>query len=208
MYLFARQTVVTGLDAQKWSVDVGGAAATALGVEVGVWANVLSPGVGTTTWTSLWPDLSALEKGLSVLLSDAKYLSLVAQGPQFVNGAINDMLFQIVYEGSGAGGEAKYASTVAAVCAPGNIAQGMMNGIEIAQKVEHTTGISTAFLAGQTGPYGGVSWLAGYENIEAFEAAQHKLETDTGFVEFVDSATGVYVADPTITQTILYMKIN
>jgi hypothetical protein len=208
MYLFARQTVVRGVDAQRWSIDIGVAAAAGLGVEVGVWANVLSPGVGTMTWTSLWPNLSALEKSLVALLSSNKYLTLLGEGQQFINDAVNDTLFQIVYEGSDPGGEAKYASTVTAVCAPGNFARGMLSGIEIAQKAEHTTGISTAFLAGQTGPYGGVSWLAGYESIEAYEAAQHKLEADAGFVQFVDSVTGAYVADPNVTQTTLYMKIN
>jgi hypothetical protein len=208
MYLLARRAVVRGLDAGKWTVEIGAAAAAGLGAEVGVWANVLSPGVGTTTWTSLWPDLSALEKGFANLQSDAKYLALVAEGPKFINGAIDDTLYQIVYEGSSPGGEAKYASTVHAVCAPGNFARGMMSGIEIAQKVEQTTGVSTGFLAGQTGSYGGVTWLSGYESIEAFETAQHKLEADTGFVEFVDEVTGAYVVDANITQSTLYRRIN
>jgi hypothetical protein len=208
MYLFARQAVVRGLDSGKWSVDIGAVAAAGLGVDVGVWTNVLSPGVGTTTWTTMWSDLSALEKGFAALLSDAKYLALVAEGPQFINGAIDDTLYEIVYEGSGGGGEAKYASTVTAVCAPGNFARGMLGGIEIAQKAEQATGVSTGFLAGQTGPYGGVTWLSGYESIEAFEAAQHKLAADTGFVEFIDGVTTAYVADPNLTQSTLYMRMN
>ena len=101
MYLFVRRTTVRGLDAQKWSVDIGNAAAEGLGVEVGVWSNVLSPGVGTTSWTSRWSDLSSLEKGLTALMGDAKYLGLAAEGQAFVEGAIDDTLFQIVYEGSG-----------------------------------------------------------------------------------------------------------
>jgi hypothetical protein len=208
MYLLARQAVVRGLDAQKWAVDIGAAAAAGLSVDVGVWVNVLSPGVGTTTWTSMWPDLGALAKGFAATLSDAKYLELLAEGPNFINGAVDDTLFQIVYEGSGPSAEAKYASTVTAVCAPGNFARGMLGGIEIAQKAEQATGVSTGFLAGQTGPYGGVSWLSGYESIGAFEAAQHKLAEDTSFVEFIDKVTDAYVADPSITRSTLYMRIN
>ena len=208
MYLFTRQTVARGTDSEKWAVEIGAAAAAGLGVDVGVWATVLSPGFGTTTWTSMWSDLSALEKGFASLMSDAKYLALVADGVQFVNGAVDDTLYEIVYEGSGVVENARYASTVTAVCAPGNFARGMMGGIEIAQKAEKTTGVPTGFLAGQTGPYGGVSWLALYEGIEAYESAQHKLAQDGGFVEFIDSVTGAYVADPNVTQSTLYMSIN
>ncbi|MGC2168149.1 MAG: hypothetical protein WA580_03510 [Acidimicrobiales bacterium] len=208
MYLFARRTVVRGQDALKWSVDIGAAAAAGLNAEVGVWANAFSPGVGTITWTSRWPDLGTLGKSLEGLLSDAKYLALVAEGQNYVNGAIDDTLFQIVYEGSAPTSDAKYASTVSAVCAPGNFGRGMMSGLEIAQKAEQSTGVSTAFLAAQTGPYGAVSWLAGYDGIEAFEAAQHKLEADMSFIEFLDGVTGAYVADPMVTRSTLYMRVN
>jgi hypothetical protein len=208
MYLFARQAVLRGLEAGKWSVDIGAAAAGGLGVDVGVWANALSPGFGTTTWTSMWSDLGALEKAFAALSSDATYLALVAEGPQFINGTIDDLLFEIVYEGSAPGSQSRYVTTVTAVCAPGNLARGMMNGIEIAQKVEQVSGVSTAFLAGQTGPYGGVSWLTGFENLEAYETAQHKLTADTKFVEFLDGVTTAYVADPNITQSTLYMRVN
>jgi hypothetical protein len=208
MYLFARQAVVRGLDAGKWTVDIGAAAAAGLGVDVGVWANTLSPGFGTTTWTSTWSDLSALEKGFATLVSDAKYLALAAQGQQFINGAIDDSLFEIVYEGSDPGGQFRYVGTVTAVCAPGNLGRGMFSGIEIAQKVEQTTGVSTGFLARQTGPYGGVSWLSGFESMEAFETSQHKLAADTKFVEFLDGVTTAYVTDPNITQSTLYVRVN
>ncbi len=208
MYLFVRRTTVRGLDAQKWSVDIGNAAAEGLGVEVGVWSNVLSPGVGTTSWTSRWSDLSSLEKGLTALMGDAKYLGLAAEGQAFVEGAIDDTLFQIVYEGSGGSAVAKYASTVSAVCAPGNLGRGMMSGVEIAQRAEQSTGVSTAFLAGETGPYGAVSWLAGYDTIDAYEAAQQKLTADMSFVEFIDGVTQAYIADPAVTRSTLYMRMN
>jgi len=80
MYLFARQAVLRDLEAGKWSVDIGAAAAGGLGVDVGVWANALSPGFGTTTWISMWSDLGALEKAFAALSSDATYLALVARG--------------------------------------------------------------------------------------------------------------------------------
>jgi hypothetical protein len=208
MYLFVRRAVIRGLDAQKWAIDIGAAASEGLDARVDVWSSVLSPDVGNTTWTTMWPDLSSLENSLASLLSNPKYLALVAEGPQFIGGAIDDVLFQIVYPGAGPTVDARYAGSVTAVCAPGNFSRGMLGGLEIAQRVEQTTGVSTGFLVRQTGPYGGVTWLAGYESIEAYETAQQKLAADTGFPEFIDQRTTAYVADPSTTQATLYMKIG
>jgi hypothetical protein len=173
-----------------------------------VWATVLSPGVGTVTWTSYWEDLSAVEKGFAELAGNAKYVELAGAGAQFVNGPIDDTLYEFVYAGAGTDPDVRYASTVSAVCAPGNFARGMMSGIEIAQKAEKATGVSTGFLAGQTGAYGRVLWLAGYKSMAEFEKAQHDLSADTSFIEYIDSTTGAYQPDATITQSTLHMRIS
>jgi len=96
------------MDSQKWAVDIGAVAAEGMGNAVGVWATVLSPGFGTITWTSRWADLSALEKGFANLMGNAKYAELAATGAEFVNGPINDVLYEIVYEGSSGNDDARY----------------------------------------------------------------------------------------------------
>jgi hypothetical protein len=208
MYLLARQINLRGLDFEKWAVEIGAAAAAGLGNDVAVWTTVLSPGVGTVTWTSMWEDLSAVEKGFVSVNTNAKYLELAAKGIDFVNGPINDTLYETVYEGNAPSDDATYVGTVSAVCAPGNYARGMMGGVEIAQAVEKATGVSTAFLAAQTGPYGSVIWIAGYKNIAAYEAAQHALAADTSCVELIDATTGAYQSDSSVTQATLHMRLN
>jgi Na+/alanine symporter len=208
MYLLARQANLRGLDSQAWAVKIGAAAAEGLGNEVGVWATVLSPGFGTVTWTSRWADLVALEKGFAEVSVNAKYLGLAAEGAAFVNGPINDTLYEVAYEGSSPIDDARYVGTVTAVCAPGHFARGIMGGLEIAQRAEKATGVSTSFLTGQTGAYGTVVWLAGYKDIAEFEKAQHALAADMSFIEYIDTATDAYQADPSLTQSTLYMRIS
>ncbi len=211
MYLLARQANLRGLDSQSWAVEIGAAAAAGLGNDVGVWGSFLSPGVGSVTWTTWWEDLSAIEKGFAGIIGNAKYLELAAKGAEFVNSVIDDTLYETVYEGMDAGGggdDVRYVGTVSAVCAPGNFARGMMGGIEIAQGAEKATGVSTGFLARQTGAYGSVVWIAGYKTIAEFEAAQHALAADTSFVALVDSTTGAYHPDPSITQSTLHVRLN
>jgi hypothetical protein len=208
MYLFTRQANLRGIDSPNWAVEIGAAAAAGLNNEVAVWANVLSPGFGTITWTSRWTDLSSIEKGFAALLGDAKYLDLASQGVEILNGPINDTLYEVVYAGSGANLDARYAGTVTAVCAPGNIGRGILGGIEIAQRAEKATGVSTAFLQGQTGAYGSVVWLAGYDDMAHFEAAQHALAADMSFIEYIDSATDAYQANAALSQSTLFMRLN
>ena len=68
--------------------------------------------------------------------------------------------------------------------------------------------MSTGFLAGQTGAYGRVLWLAGYKSMAEFEKAQHDLSADASFIEFIDTTTGAYQPDSTITQSTLHMRIS
>jgi hypothetical protein len=208
MYLLARQAVVRGQDVEKWAVDIGAAVSSGLGVDVGVWTNVLSPGIGTVTWTSRWENLGAIERGFATLAGDAKYLALVADGRDFVNGPLDDSLYEVVYPGSAPSLTSRYASTVFSNCSPGNLARGVLTGIEIAQKAEQATGVSTSFLTGQTGPYGGVLWLAAYDTIEEFEAAQHKLAAETSFIEYVDSNSDAYLEGANVTRTVVHMRLN
>jgi len=208
MYLLARQANLRGLDFEKWAVEIGAAASAGIGNDVAVWATVLSHGVGTVTWTSNWEDLSAIERGFANLMTDTKYRDLAAQGAELVNGPINDTLYDTVYEGNAPSTDATYAGTVTAVCAPGNFARGMMGGVEIAQAVEKATGTSTAFLAGQTGPYGSVVWIAGYKDIAAYETAQKALAADMEFVGMIDATTGAYQPDSQITLATLHMRLS
>jgi hypothetical protein len=210
MYLLARQANLRGLDAPAWAVEIGAAAAAGLGTDVGVWATALSPGFGTITWTSMWADLTALEKGFADISVSAKYLEIAAKGVEFLNGSIDDTLYESVYEGSdaGAANDARYVGTISAVCAPGNFARGMMGGIEIAQRAEKATGVSTGFMSAQTGAYGSVMWVAGYKTMAEFEAAQHSIAADMSFVEYVDSVSTAYQPVPSVTQSTLHMRLN
>jgi hypothetical protein len=208
MYLLARQAVVRGQGAEKWAVDIGAAAAAGLGTDVGVWTNILSPGVGNVTWTSRWENLSAVEKSYATLAGDAKYLALVADGREFVNGPLDDSLYEVVYPGSSPSLTSRYASTVFSNCSPGNFARGVLTGVEIAQKAEQASGVSTAFLTGQTGPYGGVLWLAGYDSLEEFETGQHKLAAEMSFIEYVDANSDAYLEGANVTRTVLHMRLN
>jgi hypothetical protein len=207
MYLFTRQARISGPDAFKWAATIRDHVAKVTASEIQLWATTLSPGYGTVTWVSSWDDLASLETSFAKLVGDAKYLALAAEGAPFINGGIDDMLYQSLYDGSGASGSVQLVSSIQAVCTNGQIAKALTNGVEIAQKAESTGGRPTMFLTNVTGNYGGVGWLTGYENLAAFEEANAKLNADANWLAYLDGATTCYVQDVGATQSTLHSLI-
>ena len=60
--------------------------------------------------------------------------------------------------------------------AQGNIERAMTTGVEIGQKVEATTWLSTLFLQMVTGPGGAVGWPTGYEIVTQLERVDGRPE--------------------------------
>ena len=207
MYLFTRQARIVGPDAVKWASTIRDHVAKMTESEIQLWATTLSPGFGKVTWTSSWDDLGSLETSFAKLVVDAKYLALAAEGGPFINGGVDDMLYQSLYDGSGESGSVQLVSSIQAVCATGQIAMALANGVEIARRAESATGRPTMFLTNVTGNYGGVGWLSGYESLAAFEEANAKLNADADWLTFVDGATTCYAQDVGVTQSTLHVLI-
>jgi len=207
MYLFTRRARLHSAAGLEWAVAILGRVKEVTGSDVQLWGNAYSPGFGTISWTSWHADLGSLEGAMGKLQGDAKFAELSAEGSSLVEGPVDDGLVQLIYGAPDPAASTQLVNGVQAVCAAGNFARGMTAGVEIAQKVEAVAGVPMLFGRGLTGPYGGVGWLSGYENLVAFESAQEKLAVDPGFLEFIDSTKGCYVEDPAITQSMLYMKI-
>jgi len=212
MYLFTRRGRVDGGDtvgAMTWATEVTAKASQISGLDIGLWTQVFSPQIGTLVWTVFLPDLATLETAGDKLAADAAYVTLQDSGSTHISSGLDDGLYQILHgEADPNGTPPEYVSVVQAVCATGNIANGMALGVEIAQKVESITGITTSFATHMTGSYGAVAWMTGYDNIGALESANEKLNSDPSFLSLVDSkAAGAYVEDPSITTQLLYRRL-
>ena len=207
MYLFSRQARLLGADGATWAAEIAGAAGAACGNPVQVWTPMLSPGFGTANWTSWWPDLASLEKGMAAIGADARYVELAAEGRQHLEGAVDDALFQPIHGAPDPDAGNGWVSSVSAVCAAGNLARAMTAGVEIAQRAEAATGRSTMFVRALTGPYGGVGWLTGYEDLAGFEAGSQAMAADEGWLSLLDSTQGCFVEDPVATQAVLWQHV-
>jgi hypothetical protein len=177
-------------------------------LNVGLYALMFSPGVGTLSWSCFVPDLATLEAGNDKLLVDEAYVSMLDAGAKFALGGADDALLQIIYGEPDASRQIEYATTVQTVCANGSLTKGMELAVEIAQRAEKVLGVPVLVAAGSTGEYGSVGWISGYTDVQELERSQQALAADAKFGEFVDkSVKGVYAEDASLTQQLIYRHI-
>ena len=210
MYLFSRRARLAGGNGTaglEWASSIGAKVNQITGQEIQLWGTVYSPGFGTVSWTGWFADLASLESVGDKLQADPGYLELADAGAKLTEGGLDDAIFQPIYGEPDPAQEIQYVGGVVGVIASGNFARGMAAGVEIAQKAEKITGLSTMFGSSLTGPYGSVGFLTGYENIAVLEAAQNKLASDASWIKLIDSTKGCFVEDAVTTQSTLYRRL-
>lgn len=211
MYLFSRRTRLAGgngMEGLAWATSMVAKVKEITGQEIQLWGTVYSPGFGTVSWTGWFEDLASLEALGDKLQADPGYLELADKGAQLTEGGLDDAIFQPIHGAPDLTQEVQYVGGVAGVIAAGNFARAMAAGVEIAQKSEKITGLSTMFVSSLTGPYGSVGFLTGYENIAALEVAQNKLAANASWIKLIDSTKGCFVEDAAITQSTVYRRLG
>lgn len=217
MYLFDRRVRLRAgspTDAMEWTTAVAEKAAQVCGLDIAVWASTFGPAVGTVAFTTVVPDLAALEAAFDKLQADPAYLDLASKGQQYAPDGADDHLAQFVHPDperlaqltAADGPQPTYATVVESQCTSGSLGKGLETGVRIAQAVESATGVPTSFLLGSTGLYGAVAWITTYDDIEALERAEAAVNHDPAFVELVDNgAAGVF--DAAGTTQLVYRRL-
>jgi hypothetical protein len=207
MYLFARTGQLTSGGSIDWAKRIGAAAGEALGNPVALYARAFSKGFGRVSWTSLWPDLATLESRSGALMASGDYAALAAEGAGHLVGPIDDQLSMIV-NGDPAGTDAPaYVWTVSAVAANGHIAGAVGGAVEIATFAESVTGRHVVVVANETGVFGSLGWVTGFESLAAFEADNAKLAADPGWFTMLDRLGENYAAAPAFSESALWVKL-
>jgi hypothetical protein len=177
-------------------------------IGVSLYGQMYSPDVGTLVWSSFVPDLTTLETATDKLTADDGFAAMVDEFAPLTTGQLDDGLMQLVYGQPDPNRTIEYVTAVQAVCANGKLTNGIEFGVEIAQRVEKTTGVPTLFATTTTGVYGGVGWFTAHSDIASMEAAEAAIAADAGFTKFVDSKAGqLYAAEPMLTQQRVYRRI-
>ena len=206
-YLFSRQARLGPgniADAMGWATRITEKVNAVTELDVSLWSTVFSPALGTLSWVAIVEDLAQLEAADGKLMVDGAYLDLLDEGAKYSNGQLaDDSLVNLIYMDPGAAdSNPTYVSVVDAVLTPGAYVRGIELGVEIAQRASKISGQPVSFGAAQTGVYGGVAWVAGYDSVEQLQAAGEALAADASFSKLLDDeASKAYQAGAT-TQTV------
>jgi hypothetical protein len=206
MYLFSRTARLRPGDTREsmaWALGITEKVNQITSLDIGLWTTVLSPGVGTLSWSTVVENLTQLEDAEAKLMVDDGYLDLLDQGARFSSGeAINDVVGQIISGELDPSRKPTHAAVVEAELAPGGFAKGIEAGIEIADRATKLSGLPTVFMIASTGTYGGVAWLTTASSLEALERGEQATNGDPDFIRYIDEvASKVYQPQGT-TQTL------
>ena len=211
MYLFTRRVRLAPGHSRKalaWAIDQTERVNRITGINVSAYTTMFSPEVGTITWSAFVPDLTALEEASDKLAVDDEFVTATDQGAALILGGAHDTLGMVVHGEPDPGRTVEYATVARTVCAAGKLGRGLELGATIASEVERITGVPTLFVAGTTGPYGGVAWISGHADIASMEAAEQALTADPGWLELIDgTAAGVYSDEAGGTEQVVYRHI-
>ena len=129
MYLFSRRAQLSGVklrEAMGWAVAAGERVTQTTGLQVGLWAQVHSPGVGTLVWATFVPDLATLEGATDKLAVDDAYNALGDRAVEFViPGSVDDSLSVVVHGEPDPNRQVEYVAAVRTTIVAGKIGKGM-----------------------------------------------------------------------------------
>jgi hypothetical protein len=203
MYLFSRTARLQAgrtRESMAWAVAITEKVNQITSLDIGLWTTVLSPGVGTLSWSTVVENLTQLEDAEAKLMVDDGYLDLLDQGAQFSSAdAVDDIVGQIVSGELDPSRQPTHAAVVEAELMPGGFAKGIEVGIEIADRATKLSGLQTVFMIASTGTYGGVAWLTTASSLDELERGELATNGDPEFIHYIDEvASKVYQAQGTM----------
>jgi hypothetical protein len=200
MYLFTRRTRLAPkhqLDGIEWAAAIAEKVNQVTALDVGVWTPVMSPGLGTLSFGCAVETLTDLENAEAKLMADPIYLDLATKGAEMSTGQLDDMVAQYLVGGGDLGFAPTHVAVVQSQLANGSLQRGIAAGVAIAEKATQIGGLSTAFLVGTTGVYGGIAWMTAAPTLADLERTEQTVNTNPEFLELVDSSSECYLGGVT-----------
>ena len=197
-YMFNRATRLAPgnvLDSMAWAVKMTEKVNAAGGPQFKLWTRVMSPAIGTISWSTVVGEIAELPALEEKLMADGGYHELLHEGAQYGDGnGANDGLGNLIHADPDGSDSAQYASITLSQLAPGMAAAGIELGVEICRHVKSVTGSPASFGASMTGQYGQVAWFVLADSIEQMQAGNEAISADADWAKLMDErASKAYV---------------
>jgi hypothetical protein len=212
MYVFSRHArLALGQTraARMWATEITARINQVTGLQVSLYAQIMSAEVGALDWGTAVPDLGTLDTAMEKLMVDDFFVAEQDQAAAYLQGSPVDSLQTVLHgELDMDAGPPEYTTTITTVCRPGCLERGITVGIELARRVEELTGTQPMMTMHNTGQYGTLTWFSGYPGIDSLEAAEATLASDPGWVRFVDERIAdVYTDVPWASMQTMHRRL-
>ena len=201
MYLYSRRRQVNlakGRAALGVAVEGAHRATEITGLDVRAWTAVFSPEFGTVMWSARIDDLEQLETASDKLNASTEFGDFIEQNDSCFSGPLQDSLSQVISGQPGAQ-VPEYITVVQARPSSGSLATAIPLAIEIAEAASRITGLPTMLASTVTGPYGGLAWITGSQDLKTSGEGEAKLMADPAWMPLLERASSAYLPDASTT---------
>lgn len=211
MIVFQRIVTFQGPPAEvvPWAQEITERVNEKTEFDASLWQGLFGGALGTLAWSSMVPNLTALEAGMDTLAGDAAFLDLQSRAQDWVPTPGEDRLLRMVHSAGGEydrPGVGAYAEGTVAVPAEGKLTDAGAFGVEISDLHAQLTHASVLFCTNEYGPFGQMVWLALYDSAAAVDDAAELIAKDEDYTGKLDSAGDLFVnglAQRTLARRIL-----
>jgi hypothetical protein len=197
MHIFSRVGTLTGGVRRplEWASEVTEKVNSLTDIDVALWTATFGFPVGTVAWSSMVESRQQLVDQTAPLVADDGYLSLVEKGQEFVTIPMQDHLRTVLHttaEPEGPPPVGSSAEIITAAAAAGKIGEAMAWGVSIADKFAAVTGAESMFLADAYGTIGQMTWISGFDDAAAVDAASEATLADAEYMAAIDGAGDLF----------------
>ena len=199
MYTWDRNRQVNpahGAEAREWALAVTARARDITGKHLDAWVQVMSPDVGTVSWSAWDESLGEIEAIVDALDTDATIAKLTSSAETALVGPVMDGVYTNFHHAFVQGEHAAtYTLSIEATVASGRLDDALVSGQKIAEHATSVTGRNTAFLLDFTGAYNGVRWVTGHPDIESVDTSERSLMDDPTWRALLGSSGADFASD-------------
>jgi len=204
MYIFNR---VATLDRNRIfegtaaAVEVAAKVTEITGMAVSVYGSRFGQPLNTIGWTARVDSQAELQAVTDKLMASEDYVSWIGSHSTLFETAPVDQLSTVV-SASLAGAPKRFYSLLTALAANGRMGDAVAFGVRAQQFVAEVTGLATAFLVANYGPFGGVAWLTGADSADELDALATAQMANADYHALVAEAGPLFIPGSGVTSLI------
>lgn len=195
MYIFSRRTLAAlgkQFEAVPKAIEIAEKVADISGAEINVFTARFGAPLGSIMWSRRADSMAELQAFSEKVLADAEYVEMVNGMAGLFMTPAEDSIGRVLstpLEGT----PARFWGITQAAMTAGRYAEAVEFGIEIADYMASAVGAQSLFLKAGYAGFADVTWLVGFDSMDAVGAFDDWQMSDSGYQERVNRAAELFV---------------